>query len=52
MKKIHRAINTFYLPAKKTFHFSAVEGRGEVGCGVFSFLGFWDRYMTLGLLQK
>ena len=55
MKKIHRAFNTFYLLAKNSF--SAVEG-GEGGWevggggGVSSFLGFWDRYMTLGLLQK
>ena len=52
MKKIHRAFNTFDLLAKNSF--SAVEGgeRGWGGGGVSSFLGFWDRYMTLGLLQK
>ena len=51
MKKIQRAFNTFYLPAKNPF--SAVEGGGEVGGGVSGFLGFWDRYVTYGLvLQK
>ena len=41
MKKIHRAFNTFYLPAKNSF--SAVEGGeggwGGGGGGVSSFLG-------------